>query len=165
MWNRRHDATGKSNTEARFNTVVLIRSQEQVRYQDRERRSQWRHKLDSRTNVHAVGRTILNLMTLTTDTAAVPLQPKYDAPNCGDVHVPSALWDYYDHDLINLVERCLEAEPRRRIEVNKLLDAITEHVQGYDKKQPHDSVPKKFQRLPEGAKLWVKKDEYEMLAK
>ncbi|KAK5121125.1 hypothetical protein LTR85_005609 [Meristemomyces frigidus] len=116
------------------------------------------HKLGSATNVFAIGRTMLNLMSLTLDNDAAALQARYDLPSQSRVDIPADVWQNYSERLINLVKRCIEPNPGHRIEATNLLQDITLIVQEY--RSDFDAVPMKFEMLRAGEVIWAKDDKY-----
>lgn len=121
-----------------------------------------RHKLGSPTNVFAIGRIMLSLMTLTDDDQAAALQARYDLTSEGSVDIPDQVWTDFSSRLVTLVRRCLEPHPDRRIGAEQLLREVTDIVQQY----PFDfgSVPTVFERLPENAPFYYK-DRYTNFAR
>jgi len=77
---------------------------------------------------------------------------RYDQPNKGRIQVPFDVYENYPGDLISLVQRCLEPDPKHRIRADVLLTEITRIVQQYP--GDFDSLPMKFDGL-ESANLVI----------
>ncbi|KAK4543947.1 hypothetical protein LTR36_004721 [Oleoguttula mirabilis] len=134
-----------------------MKAPEQVSYDDANFSN--KHKLGSATNIFGIGKTMLNLMSTTTDHDARALQAGYDQPNRGRVDIPEKVLECYPERLSSLVRRCLEPNPGHRIKAARLLLEITQIVQEYD--GDFGAVPMKFQRLDEDDIIWAKNDMYQ----
>jgi len=119
------------------------------------------YPLGTATNVFAIGKILLNLMTLSKVETVQP--SSFTLPNNGRIEIPSTVRDRYSRELVNLIQQCIEPVPSHRITVDALLENITNMVEKHP--ADYDSVPMKLDKLPDGAAVWTKKDEYLLFAK